>query len=441
MDEQQGNEGGIPWARPPAAEPPRPPAAEPTRPLWLDPPTTPPLAETPGSPPPPPPTNPFPASQFPPTPPKPLASAPGWLKPAIAGGVVGALVAAAVAGGIVAATDDGGTTTVRPAAALTRSSSELGGSHLDVAGVLQKVQHGVVAIEVNGTTQYQSFKAAGTGMIIDSAGLILTNAHVVESANSIQVTLYDGSQLDADLVGRSSEDDVALIKARNAKGLEPVKFGSSKDLQVGDDVVAVGNALDLGSTPTVTTGIVSALDREIEADNGEHLQNLIQTDAAINHGNSGGPLVNAKGEVVGINTAVAEGQNIGFAISIDSVRTLIEKLRNGGGDFTATAFLGVRSSNLEDVVDPVKERLGITADSGAFISSIIQNSGAEAAGLQPGDVITEIDGRTVKSNTDVQDIIRSHKPGDQVEIRYQRDGESKTTRATLGSVEVEQPGG
>jgi putative serine protease PepD len=438
MDEQQGTDAGSPWARPPAAEP--------TRPLWLDPPTTPPLAESPAGPPPPPesPPHPLPGSSEPPRAPrepKPR-SAVGWFKPALAGGIVGAIVAAGVAGGIVAANDDGVSSAKAPAA-LTRSSSKLAGAHLDVAGVLQKVQHGVVAIDVKGSSNgFQSFEAAGTGMIIDSAGLILTNSHVVEGANTIQVTLYDGRQLDADLVGRSSSHDVALIKARNASGLDPVKFGSSGSLQVGDDVVAVGNALNLGSTPTVTTGIVSALDRDISADNGESLSDLIQTDAAINHGNSGGPLVNASGEVIGINTAVAaEGQNIGFAISIDSVQPLIEQLRNGGGEFKAGAFLGVRTSNLDDVVPQVKDRFSITSDDGAFITSVVPGSGADGAGLQPGDVITEVDGRSVKTNTDVGAIIQSHKAGDQVEIRFQRDGESKTTKATLGSTEIQQSGG
>jgi S1-C subfamily serine protease len=438
MDEQPEQQG-TPW--------PRPPAAEPTRPLWLDPPTTPPLAESAGgSPPPLPPSppNPFPA---PPTPPKPEPRAAragaGWLKPAIAGGVVGALVAAGVAGGIVAASDnDTPSTTAAPLVA--RASNDLAGDKLDVASVLQSVQHGVVAIDVEGTQNggARSFSAAGTGMVIDSTGLILTNAHVVENAFSIKVSLYDGKQYDADLVGRSTGSDVALVQARGVSGLEPVKFGASKDLQVGDDVVAVGNALNLGATPTVTTGIVSALNRSITADNGENLDALIQTDAAINHGNSGGPLVNASGEVIGINTAVAaDGQNIGFAISIDSVQPLIEKLRSGGGDIKASAFLGVTSSDLSNVLPQVLERLGVTAKEGAFVSAVVPGSGAEGAGLQPGDVITEIDGRSVKGSADVKTIVEDQKPGDQVEIRYQRDGQTKTGRATLGSKEVQQSGG
>jgi putative serine protease PepD len=356
---------------------------------------------------------------------------------------VGALVAAGVAGGIVAATDNG-TTTSAAAPLVTRASNNLAGNKLDVASVLTAVQHGVVAIDVEGTQNggTRAFKAAGTGMIIDSTGLILTNAHVVENANSIKVSLYDGSQLDAVLVGRSSGSDVALVQARGASGLEPVKFGSSKNLQVGDDVVAVGNALNLGATPTVTTGIVSALNRSITADNGEQLSELIQTDAAINHGNSGGPLVNASGEVIGINTAVAaDGQNIGFAISIDSVQSLIQKLRNGGGDVKAAAFLGVTSSDLTNVLQQVLDRLGITAKQGAFVSQVVPGSGADGAGLQAGDVITEIDGRPVKGSADVKTIVEDHKPGDQVEIRYQRNGQPQTGRATLGSKEVPKAGG
>jgi putative serine protease PepD len=433
VDEQSEPQGTTPWAPPPAADP--------TRPLWLDPPTSPPLAGTGGGPPPLPPSPPNPLPPDPPPERRPRPSA-GWLKPAIAGGIVGAIVAAGVAGGIVAATDHPTTKTVAPAA-LTRSSSRLSGAKLDVAAVLQKVQHGVVAVDVKGSTGgLQSFEAAGTGMIIDSAGLILTNAHVVQNANTIQVSLYDGRTLDATLVGRSTQNDVALIQAHGASGLEPVKFGSSASLQVGDDVVAVGNALNLGATPTVTTGIVSALNREITADNGETLSDLIQTDAAINHGNSGGPLVNATGEVIGINTAVAaDGQNIGFAISIDSVQSLIQKLRNGGGDVKAGAFLGVSTSDLSNVVPQVRQRLNITADNGAFVTQVVPGSGADGAGLQPGDVITSVDGRSVKAAADVGNIIQSHQPGDKVEIRYQRDGQTKTTTATLGSKEIQQSGG
>src|SRR5439155_26902723 len=168
--------------------------------------------------------------------------------------------------GIVAATkDDNGSAARAAAPVVTRASSGLGGDKLDVAEVLDAVEKGVVAINVQGTAisnfQTGTFEAAGSGMIIDNSGLVLTNAHVVAGANKITVTLYDGSNVSADLVGSSATSDVALIKLSNASNLNPVKLGDSSKLQVGDSVVAVGNALNLGATPTVTTGIVSALHR------------------------------------------------------------------------------------------------------------------------------------------------------------------------------------
>ena len=430
----------------------QPTAEQPARPLWLDPPTAPPLAEPPAGPP----VGPPPSSPPPPSPPNPLPSAPrhaaepkpssGWLKPALAGGIVGALVAAGVAGGIVAANDNNDGSS-RAVPVVSRASSRLAGEHLDVAHVLDAVENGVVAIEVKGVQsngfQSGTFEAAGSGMVIDSTGLILTNYHVVQDANQITVTLSDGSQKAADFVGSSASHDVALIHVRNVSGLDVVKLGDSSALQVGDAVVAVGNALALGGTPTVTTGIVSALNRTITADNGETLDSLIQTDAAINHGNSGGPLVDANGEVIGINTAVAgdNSQNIGFALSINSVKSLIESLRKGGGEVTAGAFLGVSTSDVGTVAAAVRDRLGITRDDGAFVQEVVSGSGAEAAGLQPGDVITSIGGKSVKQAADVVTDIGAHKPGDQVDITYERDGAKHTTTATLGSKPVAKAGG
>lgn len=432
MDEQSEQFGAgapSPWARPTTPE-------EPARPLWLDPPASPPLRETPAGPPPPRPPNPL---LEPPAPERPRGDG-GWLKPAIAGAVVGALVAAGVAGGIVAATRDDGPS-VSPS--VTRASSRLSGDQLDVASVLQAVEHGVVTINIQGATQSRVFESAGTGMIIEEDGLVLTNAHVIASATRIRVSLADGRQVNADLVGSSPDNDLALVQIRNPSDLEPVRFGSSSALQVGDDVVAVGNALNLGATPTVTTGIVSALGRNIDdEEQGIQLENLIQTDAAINRGNSGGPLVNARGEVIGINTAVAaQGQNIGFAISIDTAKALIERLKTGRGEVKGGVFLGVRTFDVSQMNEDARLQLGIEADEGAVIQQVIPGSGADAAGLRPGDVITAVDGRSVRSATDVGAIVGDHEPGETLEIRYERDGESRTTRATLGATEVSQSGG
>ena len=408
---------------------------QPARPLWLDPPADPPV----GSPPPPPTA---PSTPEPPSPPNPLppdptpASATGWLKPAIAGAVVGALVAAGVAGGIVAANDDDGSSSRSGIDAVARSSTRLSGDKLDVAAVLDAVDKGVVAIHTEGTRSNglgsQLTESAGSGMIISEDGLVLTNAHVVAGANSIEVTLFDGRDIAADLVGASSSDDVALIRLRETADLTPVELGDSDELQVGDSVVAVGNALNLGATPTVTTGIVSALNRAIDAES-EHLENLIQTDAAINRGNSGGPLVNAEGKVIGVNTAIAaDGQNIGFALAINEVKAIIESVRNGGGDRT-TAFLGVRTLSVADVSAAVRDRLGIDLDEGAFVQAVEPGTAAADAGLEAGDVITKVDDTTVRTAASLTEAIQDRKPGDQVRITYVRDGDTRTANVTLGS--------
>jgi putative serine protease PepD len=207
---------------------------------------------------------------------------------------------------------------------------------------------------------------------------------------------------------------------------------------VGEPVIAIGNALNLGGKPSVTQGIVSAKDRSISdaGPTGEQvsLDNLIQTDAAINPGNSGGPLVDASGEVVGINTAIiADSQNIGFAIAIDPVKDLIDNLRDGKGDITPkTAFLGVQTVDLDTVEEAVRTQLGIVADKGAFVAEVTPHSGAAKAGLKDGDVIVAIDGDDVTSSTQVANQVRKHQAGDKVELRIERDGKQRTITATLG---------
>lgn len=233
-------------------------------------------------------------------------------------------------------------------------SDQISGNELDVAQVLQKVEPSVVSIttqisgELSGPYDYGYGgsgrgsgrnsgvvgEAAGSGVVVTSDGQVLTNAHVVEGASAIQVTLTSGKHYSAKVLGRDTSADLALLQLSGASGLTPATLGDSSKLQVGDDVVAIGNALALEGGPTVTRGIVSALDRSIDEQNGT-LQHLIQTDAAISSGNSGGPLVNAQGQVVGINSAVAssngqqQASNIGFAISINTVKAKLAELRNG----------------------------------------------------------------------------------------------------------------
>ncbi len=235
-------------------------------------------------------------------------------------------------------------------------------------------------------------------------------------------------------MGSFPDDDVALIQIKDATGLKAAELGSSNDIRVGDPVVAIGNALNLGGQPSVTEGIVSAKNREIQAAEGTY-KNLIQTDAAINPGNSGGPLINGGGQVVGINTAIIkDAQNIGFAISIDAVKPLIEDLKNGKGAVTPdTAFLGVSTQSIIDVNDATIEKYKVTRDDGAFVSDVVPGSGAEAGGLQPGDVIAKIDGQDITSAADVGTVIRKKKPGDRVEIEYEREGQKQTATVTLKS--------
>jgi len=416
MSEQ--DPGRTPWWGPAPGPAPRP--EEPARPPWLGaPPMGPPFA---GPPPPPPPPGSDPAP---------------WWRPALVGGLVGALVATAVSAAVVLADDDD----LRPVAepAVAGSNLELRGEPLDVQGVLQAVQEGVVSIDTevvrSGVFGTQTGASAGSGMIIDGSGLVLTNAHVVQGASSIRVNLGNGTTLDGELVGAIRASDIALVQLeRGDEPLTPVRLGSSDALRVGDDVVAVGNALNLGEAPTVTTGIVSATDRSVPAANGVTLRDLVQTDAAINPGNSGGPLVDASGAVVAVNTAIAQGaENIGFAIAIDAVRPLIEDIRAG-----AVPFLGVATLDLDlEGIDPdVREDLGADRD-GALISEVEPGSGAEAAGLEARDLIVSIDGEEVDESSDVRAVVAAGEPGDVVEIRYVRDGEERTTTATLGSRPVE----
>ncbi|MBW8825126.1 MAG: trypsin-like peptidase domain-containing protein [Acidobacteria bacterium] len=374
-----------------------------------------------------------PPGGWPPPPPRPPGAATvtgddrkGWLRPAVAGGLVGALVAAAVAGGIVAASDDGRSS--GPASLVSRPAVALApGRPLDIRGVLAAVSPAVVAINTKGPGGQEG---AGTGMVVESDGTVLTNAHVVQGASTISVALPDGKEFPAELVGSLPDQDVALLHMRGAADIATVTLGSSSRLQVGDDVVAVGNALGLGAEPTVTRGIVSALGRTIEAGNRVTYTDLIQTDAAINPGNSGGPLVNAAGQVVGVNSAVASSaQNIGFALSIDSVKPLLGRLHTGIGG----ALLGVTTVTVGNVFPGVLEQFGITRDDGAFVQDVLAGSGAAAAGLRPGDVILGADGKRVRTNTDVSGAIARHAPGDSIAIVYERRGHRHTVTAKLGS--------
>lgn len=350
---------------------------------------------------------------------------------ALVGGSVGAVVAALILG-VVSLWPTGGGDDVEAASPSAPVTSPDGQApRIDVLAVLGNVEPSVVSIQTtSGVLEGQA--GAGTGIILTSDGLALTNAHVVGGLADIRVGIFDGTQAEARLVGSFPEEDIALIQIEGRDDLIPAELGSSDALQVGSEVIAIGNALNLGGRPTVTLGIVSALNRSLEAE-GISLGGLIQTDAAINPGNSGGPLVNAAGQVVGVNTAIiGDAQSIGFAIAIDQVKPLIEEIRAGGGEVRGDQpFLGVNTTDVATEAPALLEEFDITVDEGAYVRSVVADSGAEEAGIETGDVIVEIDGTPTPDSASVGEIVRSHEVDDVITITIRRGGETLEVDATL----------
>jgi len=269
---------------------------------------------------------------------------------------------------------------------------------------------------------------AGSGFFVGSDGVIVTNAHVVEGADTITVILDGGDEEEAKVLGVDTTDDLAVIKI-DRTGTPTVELGDSDSLQVGDSVVAIGTALGLEGGPSVTSGIVSALERSIETDARTLLPNMIQTDAAINPGNSGGPLVDAEGHVVGINTAIANpaaSNNVGFAISISGAKSIIEDL--GAGRDAQVAFLGVGTKTL--TTDEAAARdLGV--DHGALVMETTPGAPAGDAGIEVGDVIVEIDGRAITTSDDVAREVRRHEPGEKIRVEIVRKGATRSFDVVL----------
>ncbi|WP_436793532.1 S1C family serine protease [Actinospongicola halichondriae] len=349
---------------------------------------------------------------------------------ALVGGVVGALVAALILG-VVALWPTSGGETDDAAAGAPVTSPEGPAPRIDVLAVLGRVEPSVVSVLT--TSEIVDGQAgAGTGIVLTSDGLALTNAHVVAGLPDISVSMFDGTTAQASLVGSFPEEDIALIQIEGRDDLFPAELGSSDALQVGAEVIAIGNALNLGGRPTVTLGIVSALNRRLEAE-GISLDGLIQTDAAINPGNSGGPLVNAAGQVVGVNTAIiGDAQSIGFAIAIDQVKPLIEEIRAGGGAVRGDQpFLGVTTTDVATETPAILDTYDITVDEGAYVRSVVPDSGADDAGIRIGDVIVAIDGTPTPDSAAIGDIVRAAEVDDVVTITVRRGGETLELEATL----------
>ena len=308
------------------------------------------------------------------------------------------------------------------------------GSELSTQELVAEVAPAVVSI-VTETVGYNWFwqavpqTGAGSGIIISSDGYIVTNNHVVENADKVIVTLSDGSTFEATIVGTDAQTDLAVVKI-DASNLDYLHFlrSSLEQLSVLDPVVAVGNALALPGGPTWTSGVISNLGRSIELNTGVVLNDLIQTDAAINSGNSGGPLVNMAGEVVGINTALASSaENIGFAISTDTIIPVVQSLITEGK--VVRPWLGVEVTT---VTSTIQHYYNLSVNAGVLITSVTNDSPADKAGLRPGDVITKMDDKDISTTEDLISAIGSHQIGDQVEITYYRGNAQKVATATLG---------
>ena len=289
-----------------------------------------------------------------------------------------------------------------------------------------------VGITTSVTTNFWGFQttsaASGSGFILTEDGYVLTNYHVIESSNSISVTLYDGKSYDAVLIGYDESSDIAVLKI-DAEGLTPVVLGDSDNLNVGDSVVAIGNPLG-ELTFSLTSGAVSALNREITLSNSVTM-NLIQTDCAINSGNSGGALFNLYGEVIGITNAKYSGSgsgasidNIGFAIPINHVRGIVESIIENG--YVAKPYIGVIVSDVSE------ETMGYGLPAGAAVKAVSEDSPAEKAGLQVNDIITAVNGKEISGRTGLSEAVSAASVGDTLTLTVYRQGNTISVDVTVG---------
>ncbi|MDE1331705.1 DegQ family serine endoprotease [Vibrio aestuarianus] len=320
-----------------------------------------------------------------------------------------------------------------------------------LAPMLERVTPAVVSISVEGTQvsqqripeqfkfffgpdfpidqlQERPFRGLGSGVVTDAdKGYVVTNYHVINGADKILVTLHDGREYDAELVGGDKMSDVALLKLEKAKNLTQIKIADSDQLRVGDFTVAIGNPFGLGQT--VTSGIVSALGRS--GLNIENFENFIQTDAAINSGNSGGALVNLNGELIGINTAILgpNGGNvgIGFAIPSNMMKNLTEQILEFGE--VKRGMLGVQGG---EITSELADALGYESSKGAFVSQVIEGSAADNAGLKAGDVITTLNGKKIDTFSELRAKVATLGAGKEITLGVMRDGKSETFKVTLG---------
>ncbi|HBL22979.1 MAG TPA: peptidase [Deltaproteobacteria bacterium] len=282
----------------------------------------------------------------------------------------------------------------------------------------------------NGSPEDFRQNSLGSGFIIDAEGYIVTNNHVVDGANEIKVKLADGREFDAVVVGRDPKTDLALIKIKGTSGLKPITMGNSEELKVGSWVVAIGSPF--GLEQTVTAGIVSAKGRIIGS--GPY-DNFIQTDASINPGNSGGPLINMKGEVIGINTAiVASGQGIGFAIPIDTAKSVVAQLKGNGR--VTRGWLGV---SIQEITPALAASFGLKDRKGALVADVVKDGPADKAGIGQGDVIVEFDGKEIAGSNDLPRVVAATPVGKDVAVKLLRNGKTIGKNVKITQMEDNVP--
>ena len=379
---------------------------------------------------------------------------------ALLGGLVVAVLGLiAIAAGVV---HSGGGSTTTVASPLTAPVDAKEEKNTNVVNQIYKADgNGVAFIESQLEPQESAFNpfgepeaesggtATGSGFVIDDEGHILTNNHVIEGASKVSVKLGESEkEYEAEVVGADPGTDIALLKVEApSKELHPLTLGHSSEVEVGDPVVAIGNPFGLDRT--VTSGIVSALQRQIQAPNGFSINHVIQTDAAINPGNSGGPLIDAGGAVIGINSQIATGGGgdgnvgIGFAIPIDTIRSEISQLETKGE--VEHAFLGISGGT---ITPELAKALNLPAKEGVIVQQVVKGGPADKAGLEAGsttatingqevrlggDIITEANGKPVKDMESLIEQIQESKPGDKLELQVLHDGKEKSVDVTLGT--------
>jgi len=365
------------------------------------------------------------------------------------------VVAAGVGAGGGAATyaalsDEGTRTIIRPSAATQTAEPAASTSEsMSVSEIYEQTSKSVVEItsissESTPFGQEEQAKGQGSGFVFDAEGHIVTNQHVVDGVQTVSVRFWDGSTYDGTVVGSDPSTDLAVVKVdAPANVLQPLALGNSDDLTVGEPVVALGSPFGLEGT--VTSGIVSALHRQMTAPNNFTINDSIQTDAAINHGNSGGPLVNGAGEVVGVNAQIESesggSDGIGFAIPSKTIESIVPQIIADGS--VEHAYLGV---GVAEINQSVAEELGIPA--GVELTDVRDGGPAAEAGLQAaegsatvdgqsyptgGDVITAVDGKAIATGAELQNAVDAKKPGDSISLTYTRDGQSHTVDITLAT--------